>query len=186
MTPEPLPIVKPGDAVRAEHHNALVRAIRRRTPVSSPTVDVVETSSGFYCSSKSGGGGGGMNAFSGNWKPTSTNSETVTISSGTIFDGATTTIVPDTTVNVTSGELNYIYLECTLSPSFIDGYVVGGIVTGASILSDTDVRINGNTVAYILLCTWQDGLVDRYQWFSFNCEMVNSGTGNTVFYYWAS
>ena len=52
---EIFPNVKPGDAVRAEHLNAIVKGVRARTPTSSPTVKVVETATGFYMESRAAG-----------------------------------------------------------------------------------------------------------------------------------
>lgn len=179
---EVFPNVKSGDAVRADHINTLVRAIRRRTPINSPTVDVVENASGFALRARPGGGGGG--GFRGLWHPTRVNDEAVKIGGGIVYDGVNTHIVADATVAVSASALNYIYLVCELNPTFEDGYVAGGTLLSVGFHVSTSPELNTNTHAYILLHTWQEGaLVQDYAWFGFGTELLNRNVGDVVFNY---
>lgn len=180
---EVFPNVKSGDAVRADHINTLVRAIRRRTPINSPTVDVVENATGFALRARPGGGGGG--GFRGLWHPTKVNDEAVKIGAGTLFDGTTLHTIAESTIAVSASALNYIYLVCGLSPTYIDGYVTGGTVTATpTVAAYSSAQVNTNSTAYILLHTWQAGaLVQDYAWFGFGTELLNKNVGDVVFNY---
>lgn len=188
MLPEFLNNVKPGDAVKADHHNSLIKAIQRRTPTSSPSVKVVETATGFYCEAVSNGGI--ASNFRGLWFPSRVNDESVKIGAGSLFDGTTLHMVPETTVVVSSTALNYIYLVCALSATLVDGYVAGGIVSSTPTISASpSVLANNNTTGYIMLCTWQSGaVVDRFAYFALASELLNKrngSVGDVTFNWWS-
>lgn len=188
MLPEFLNNVKPGDVVKADHHNSLIKAIQRRTPISSPSVKIVETATGFYC--EAARGGGSASSFRGLWYPSKVNNESVKIGAGSLFDGTTFHSVPETTVAVSPTALNYIYLVCNLSATLVDGYVAGGTVSSTpTIARYSSVQPNNNSTGYILLCTWQAGaVVDRYAYFALASELLNkrSGSiGDVTFNWWS-
>lgn len=186
MNPESLPQVKPGDSVKADHHNSLVKAVRRRTPVSSPTIKIVETSSGFYCETvrnASVGGGGPEYA----WTPKRVNDELIEMSAGSISDGVTTRTPNVSAIAVSATALQYIYLVCTLNVTRIDGFVTGGTVTAASVITYSGIQTNNDTTGYILLCTWQAGaIVDRFRYWSIECQINDNGGGGTAFNTWTA
>lgn len=128
--------------------------------------------------------------FKGRWHPTIIDETTLSVTGGTIFDGATTTIVPTTEVAINASELNYVFLQIAFATDTEDGYVTGGTVSSATIESNTTgVPANDNTTAHILLFTWENGaIVDRYEWFNFSCEFHQYGTtaGDAAIKYWIS
>ena len=124
--------------------------------------------------------------FKGNWYPSAIDSTHIKLTGGTITCGSIfTPSVSSITVHATS--LNYIYLRSTLSAYSLDGYVVGGSITAASVISSTSTLTSDNTYGYILLCTWQaSALVDQYEFYSFFASLQNQGSGDTLFVYWNS
>lgn len=124
--------------------------------------------------------------FKGNWYPSAIDSTHIKLTGGTITCGSIfTPSVSSITVHATS--LNYIYLRSTLSASSLDGYVVGGSITAASVISSTSTLTSDNTYGYILLCTWQaSALVTQYEFYSFFASLQNQGSGDTLFVYWNS
>lgn len=119
--------------------------------------------------------------FKGSWYPTAIDSTHVRLTGGSFTCGSIFT--PSvSSIAVSSSALNYIYLQATLSPTYVDGYVDGGTVTACTVMSGTSIPTSDNTYGYILLCSWQAGvLVDRYEYFSLKARLNNSGTGNVYF-----
>lgn len=186
MINDQLPYVKSGDPIKAEHINAIVKALKLRTPRPSDTVSVRQTANGFVMDAASGGGG--ASSFRGAWCPTIINDELISLSAGSINDGTSTWTPSVSSIVVTANQLNYIYLHVGLTPSLIDGYVTGGVLSSAAVQATTSTQTNSNTDAYILLCTvdTSTGTVTRYEWFSFGCQMRNSGVGDVFFNYWTA
>jgi len=124
--------------------------------------------------------------FKGNWYPSAIDSTHIKLTGGTITCGSIFT--PSvSSITVHSSSLNYIYLRSTLSPYRTDGYVVGGSITAASVISSTSTLTSDNTYGYILLCTWQaSALVAQYEFYSFFASLQNQGSGDTLFVYWNS
>lgn len=130
--------------------------------------------------------------FEGMWAARAGSSSTqVIVSGGTIYDGTTLSTVAERTISVHATSLNYIYLECDLTPTTVDSYVSGGTATPAStpIASATSMPSNTNSKGYILICTWQEGaLVSRNAYFPFACELLQkrSGSiGDVTFNWWS-
>lgn len=125
-------------------------------------------------------------SFAGAWKPTLNGSD-VDLTAGSIFDGSTTWTPTVTGIALVAASFNYIYLHCELNPTTEDGFVTGGGLSSATVEAHSSVQTNSNTDAYILLCTidlTNNNEVTRYQWFSFGCQLRNSGVGDVVFNYW--
>ena len=119
--------------------------------------------------------------FKGCWYPTAIDSTHVKLTGGSFTCGSIFTPTV-TSISVSSSALTYIYLQATLSPTYVDGYVDGGSATAAIVTSGSSIPTSDNTYGYILLCSWQAGaLVDRYAYFSLKARLTNSGSGNVRF-----
>jgi hypothetical protein len=135
--------------------------------------------------------GGGE--FEGLWYPKRGSSDTqLIITGGSIFDGTTLHTVAGATLSVHATSLNYIYLDCGLTATTVDGYVSGGTVDATpTIATSTSAAslTNSNSAGHILLCTWQEGaLVDRYAYFTLACELLqkrSGSVGDVTFNYWS-
>lgn len=188
MINDQLPYVKSGDPIKAEHINAIVKALKLRTPRHSDTVSVRQTANGFVMDAASGGGA--MSGFTGAWNPiVSSDQTTVTLSAGSINDGTQTWLPDVTEIELVPSVLNYIYLKCQLSPTTEDSFVTGGDLSSTVILATSSTQTNSNTYGYILLATVDlsgSGTVTRYAWFNFSCQLRNQGVGNVRFHYWYS
>lgn len=188
MINDSMPTVKPGDAIKAEHYNALTKAIKARTPRPSDTVSVRNTANGFVMEAASGGGA--MSTFRGAWAPTVSSDQTsVTLTAGSINDGTQTWLPDVTDIELVPNALNYIYLKCQLNPTTEDSFVTGGDLSSAVILATSSTQTNSNTYGYILLATVDlsgSGTVTRYAWFNFSCQLRNQGVGDVRFHYWYS
>jgi hypothetical protein len=178
-----LPMPRVGDTIKAEHIAAISRALKKRTPRNSPTVKVHETADGFYLDAAPGGGA--SSSFRGAWYPTKVNDELINLTPGSITDGVTTRTPTVTNIVVSATAPQYIYLVCGLTPTIVDGYVTGGTIDSATVQAFGSLQTNTNTTGYILLFTWQAGVLGaRYKYFSFQGELGNRNTGDTVFRVW--
>lgn len=123
----------------------------------------------------------------GRWNPTFISATELSVDVGTICDGVTTYIPDGSSVTTHASSLNYVYLECDLTPALEDGYVSGGTIDGAIIAAYTTAKTTTNTKGYVLLFTCQAGaLVNRGAEWSMQAELLNSGTGDVVFRTWVS
>ena len=137
--------------------------------------------------------GAAAGEFRGNWHPSAgADAEEVLITGGSIFDGTTLHTVAGATLSVHATSLNYIYLDCGLTATTVDGYVSGGTVDATpTIATSTSAAslTNSNSAGHILLCTWQEGaLVDRYAYFTLACELLqkrSGSVGDVTFNYWS-
>ncbi len=121
------------------------------------------------------------------WTPSAASSTSINLTAGSISDGFTTRTPTVTGISVHATDLQYVYLVCTLSPTLTDGFVTGGTVTSAVITAYGSAQTNTNTTGYILLFTWQAGaIVDRFRYWSIECQLNNSGAGNTAFNTWTA
>lgn len=131
--------------------------------------------------------GGGV--FKGAWSPSTVDSTHIDLTAGSVTDGVTTFTPTVTNISVHATSLNYVYLECSITPSTDNGFVVGGVITAASITSYTTTKTNTNSKAYLLLATWQaSALVARYQWYSQALQILDDGnnTGTAVSHFFPS
>lgn len=177
-----LPSPKAGELIKADHIAQITKAIRKRTPRNSPTVRVVETADGFWLEARTGGGG---SRFVGCWYPTKVNSELINLTAGSITDGITTYLPDVTYIAVHATNAQYIYLVCTITPTLVDGYVTGGTIDSATVQAFSALQTNSNTTGYVLLCSWQAGVIgDRYTFWSLQAEIGNKGSGDAVFRVW--
>lgn len=149
MNPESLPQVKPGDSVKADHHNSLVKAVRRRTPVSSPTIKIVETSSGFYCETVRNGSVGAAQtrhpfyvSSAGTVTPGTVNGSMVTLSGEPL----------DNTLNVINMEINGpIWLAITFTLTWTStspAYLASAVFSSATIGHNDGLPSNTTSVKY--------------------------------------
>jgi hypothetical protein len=130
-------------------------------------------------------GGGSSAEYA--WTPTAASSTSINLTAGSISDGVTTRTPTVTGISVHATDLQYVYLVCTLSPTLTDGFVTGGTVTAAVITAYGSAQTNTNTTGYILLFTWQAGaIVDRFRYWSIECQLNNSGAGDTAFNTWTA
>jgi hypothetical protein len=130
-------------------------------------------------------GGGSSAEYA--WTPTAASSTSINLSAGSISDGVTTRTPTVTGISVHETDLRYIYLVCTLNATRVDGFVTGGTVTAASISAYSAIQTNSDTTGYILLCTWQAGaVVDRFRYWSIECQINDNGGGGTAFNTWTA
>jgi hypothetical protein len=114
--------------------------------------------------------------FVGAWYPTAVDSTHIDLTPGTLSDGATTYTPTVDGIVVDATDLNYVYLECDLTPTVVDGITVGGTVDAVAVVAYTSVQTNTSSKGYILLCEWMAGeLVSRYRYFSMEAEIWTSG-----------
>lgn len=122
--------------------------------------------------------GGG---FAGAWAPSVVDSTHINLTAGSVSDGITTFTPTVAGISVHATSLNYVYLECDITPTTLNSFVVGGVITAASIVSYTATKTNTNTKAYLLLCTWQASvLVARYQYYSQALQQLDDGNNTTT------
>jgi hypothetical protein len=150
MNPESLPQVKPGDTVKADHHNSLVKAVRRRTPVSSPTIKIVETSSGFYCEIVRNGASTGATQTRHPFYVSSTGA----VTPGTV-NGSMVTLSEeplDNTSNVINMEINGpIWLAITFTLTWTStspAYLASAVFSSARIGHNDGLPSNTTSVKY--------------------------------------
>jgi len=194
MILDSLPTVKAGDAIKAEHYNALVKAIKRRTPRASETVAVNATSNGFTLSASGGGRSGSSSSFRGCWAPTikgAKGERKISFTSGYITDGIYIVLpeLDDITCPDSTDVLYYVCLYVTFTPTVVDGYVTGGTIDSASIVIDSSLPINTDSDGNILLCTIKNGaVVDRHSWWSLGINLLAKDSSSGVYfrYYAAS
>ncbi len=192
MINDQLPYVKTGDPIKAEHINAIVKALKLRTPRPSDTVSVRQTANGFVMDAASGGGAN--NAFRGCWCPTFRKvGETLKVdfTQGYLTDGVSTVTptVTDITCPTATDTLYYAYLAVNFTPTEVDGYVTGGTIGSVSVIIDTSIPSNTNSTGYILLCTIRNGaVVDRHSFWSLGINLLAKDSSSGVYfrYYAAS
>jgi hypothetical protein len=123
----------------------------------------------------------------GRWNPSFISSTEISVEVGSISDGVTTYTPDGSSVTVDASALNYVYLECDLTRSLVDGYVAGGTIDDVVIAAYTTAKTTTNSKGYVLLFTWQAGaVVTRAAHWSMQAELLNSGTGDVVFRTWVS
>jgi hypothetical protein len=121
------------------------------------------------------------------WTPSAASSTSINLTAGSISDGVTTRTPNVSAIAVSATALQYIYLVCTLNVTRVDGFVTGGTVTAASISAYSGIQTNSDTTGYILLCTWQAGaIVDRFRYWSIECQINDNGGGGTAFNTWTA
>jgi hypothetical protein len=131
------------------------------------------------------GGGGSEPEYA--WTPTAASATSINLSAGSISDGVTTRTPTVTGISVHETDLRYIYLVCTLDVTRVDGFVTGGTVTAVSIAAYSALQTNSDTTGYILLCTWQAGaVVNRFRFWSIECQINDNGGGGTAFNTWTA
>ena len=152
-------------------------------PTPGPGIGVRRSLNGGVWAAE--GGGSGETPL--RWTPTALTSTTLSVDVGTISDGLTTHTPDGSSVTVDASALNYVYLECDLTPDTVDGYVTGGTIDDVAIAAYTSTKTTTNSKGYVLLFTWQDGaLVSRSASLSLQAELLNTGTGNVLFRTWPS
>lgn len=172
MNPESLPTVNRGDPVRAEHHNSLVKAIRRRTPTSSTTIKVVETSSGFYCDLvRNAGGSGGAGGCQYSWTPNKVRTiegfDVVVLNAGSV-SGATvnvngTNILSNPELQIPNNNpltTHIVYLSIPVTKiKTADNFVYGCTITGgvATVEVATSLPTSTQSTRYHELFRWKNG-----------------------------
>lgn len=151
-----LPLPKVGDPIKAEHIAAISKALRKRTPLNSPSVKVREVADGFYLEA---GGGGGLSTppCSYNWKPRKINSELISVSAGQIMG----TTVSSSGLAVHATDLNYVYARVAVTPVVTNAFVTSATFSGHTIVSSTSTLSDSETAGvytrHFLLFTWQAG-----------------------------
>lgn len=125
--------------------------------------------------------------FVGAWYPTAVDSTHINLTAGSVEDGSNTFTPSVTNIAVHETNLNYVYLECSITPTVLNSYITSGVITAAIVKAYTTTKINTNSKAYLLLCTWQAGkLVDRYRYFSQGLKIQdtqsNTSTAASFFY----
>jgi hypothetical protein len=157
------PVMRPGDGVRLGGVNGVYTV---NVDVPQQTTQAQEDAA----------------EFSGAWDPT-VSGLSLELTPGSINDGVTTFLPVVTGLSLNSG-MNYIYLRCTLDHTEVDGYVVGGTITAASIQVSSTTQASDATYGRILLCTvnTSTGDITRYAWFNFSAQVRTPPT----FYYWYS
>lgn len=107
----------------------------------------------------SGSGGGGNSAIDHNWKVTVVDTTHVTVSPGTV-DGGYPTIggvsiatSPAPELGVDDEDVNYIYLQVTITLNVVSGTVISHTVTGRSIIASNSILSSTTTTRYFLLAT---------------------------------
>lgn len=177
-----LPLPRIGDPIKAEHIAAISKALRKRTPLNSPSVKVCETANGYYLTAKSSVA---ASSFKGCWYPSRVNAELIKLTAGSISDGITTFTPAVTSITVSATALQYVYLVCSITPTIVDSFVTGGVITAASVQAFNMAQTTDNTTAYVLLCTWQSGvLISRYTFWSLQAEFCNAAYGTVLFRTW--
>ena len=128
---------------------------------------------------------GAFSSF-GCWQPSALDSTHIKLTPGSITDG-TTTFTPDvSSVTISDGYLNYIYLACSIVPDYVDDIVVGGVITSAEIVARTSPETSTNDTGYVLLCKWENGQPPEvFAFWSLAAELLNSG-GNVLFRTWVA
>lgn len=121
-----------------------------------------------------------VEAWTGAWYPSHAGAGLIDLTAGSVEDG-TTTFNPDVTdITVHETSLNYVYLECNITPTVLNSYVTAGVITAAIVKAYTTTKTNTNSKAYLLLCTWQAGaLVDRYRYFSQGLKVQDTQDNTT-------
>lgn len=170
MNLESLPSVHRGDAVKAEHHNSLVKAIRRRTPSSSQTIKIVETSSGFYCETIRGGSSGSEGGCQYSWTPRKVRTiegyDVVVLNAGSV-SGATTNVNgvnilanPELQIPNAADTTQIIYLNIPVTKiQTADSFVYGSTITGgvATVEVNTSLPPSTQSNRYHELFRWRNG-----------------------------
>jgi hypothetical protein len=116
------------------------------------------------------------NEFVGAWFPTAVDSTHIDLTAGSLSDGSTT-YTPDVTgIAVHASSLNYVYLECDLTPTVVDGITIGGTVDAVAVVAYTTTKTNTSSKGYVLLCEWQaSAIVARYRYYSMEAEIWRDG-----------
>lgn len=122
-----------------------------------------------------------VEAWTGAWYPSHAGAGLIDLTAGSVSDGITT-FTPDVTdIAVHETSLNYVYLECDITPSTLDSYITGGVITASAIVAYTTTKTNTNSKLYILLCTWQaSALVARYKYWSMTVDTRDTGANATL------
>lgn len=157
-----LPMPRVGDVIKAEHIAAIRNAIKKRTPQSSPTVAVVETSAGFYMETRRSGGILPAPTTHPFLCPSRATADAPSTVEGGTVNGV---IVTGLDITISTIGTKYVYLVVTKSgggtliASSASGWVTGftGVIaatlgTGSSIPADT------NSALYRLVATYVDGV----------------------------
>ena len=173
---EIFPNVKPGDAVRAEHLNAIVKGVRARTPTSSPTVKVVETATGFYMESRAAGRpGSGSGGCDYSWTPSfagndgvgndhvqlnvgSVSGATVTITDAETLVATSILAVPSPKLAIPDSGLYIAYVEITgTKTKTANDFVTGFTISSATIKVSDGVPASSQSVRRLELFRWYNG-----------------------------
>lgn len=122
-----------------------------------------------------------LGGFAGAWAPSVVDSTHINLTAGSVSDGITTFTPTVTGISVHATSLNYVYLECDITPGETDDVITGGVITAAAIVAYTTTKANTNTKAYCLLCTWQASVVvSRFYWQSFGFQILDKGDATTT------
>lgn len=161
-------VLRPGDNVRMSGYDNVFTLSAPPAAATAPASSATPTTEEFV----------------GLWYPTLVDGTHISVLGGSVTDGATTYTPTASNLAVHASSLNYVYLECDLTPTTVDGVVVGGVITAAAITSYTTTKTSTNTKGYALLFTWQSSaLVQRFLYYSMQAELINSG-GNVLFRTW--
>lgn len=186
MNLESLPQVKPGDSVKADHHNSLVKAIRRRTPVSSQTVKIVETTSGFYCETIHSGSR--ASAQSHPFLAPSRASSSSVIQAGSVNGN----LVTGSPVNIATEGTAQLYIRVTITLTIsANGYVADNFASETAWIYQTGSIVPDNTSSffYVPVATYSNG-VKTVQHLTTNISLRprddGTGTSTPTAFYWRS
>jgi hypothetical protein len=105
------------------------------------------------------------------WIPTPATSTSIKVTAGA-FRGL---IPSSTTVSISSGALNYVYLKLAVTPVYIDGACVGGTFDEATFYASTSEAEDDEDHKHILLLTWEAGVATRVRTTSFDGRLVFGG-----------
>lgn len=122
-----------------------------------------------------------LGGFAGAWAPSVVDSTHINLTAGSVSDGITTFTPTVAGISVHATSLNYVYLECDITPSTLDSYITGGVITASAIVAYTTTKTNTNSKLYVLLCTWQaSALVARYKYWSMTVDTRDTGANATL------
>jgi hypothetical protein len=137
-----LPLPRVGDTIKAEHIAALSTAIKKRSPLNSPTVKIRETSEGFYMEARGSGGGSG-GSVSRYLLPRRVSAGRYTVSPGLLnlmpvrYDTTSGDELDGTQLHsLTNG---VIYLVVRYTTTFVDDYLTYHVLHSVYTHDDTNI-----------------------------------------------
>lgn len=195
MINDQLPYVKTGDAIKAEHINAIVKGLKSRTPRPSDTVSIRQTANGFVMDAATGGNGG--NGFIHAWKPRLSRQEGTTdyiIVYPGVFGGEIPNIggeflydEPELAITGANENGKYVYIHASLSLTITDGFINGYTLNDVEVQAFSTQQTNDDSNFYHLLFSWSRNRVVQYSYWSQGFVARDDGTATEtpMYYSWA-